>query len=87
MQNRPSPFDGSTLIEFGLPEAGDVSLEIYDVTGRRVVSLAEGVHGAGYHMVTWNGSAANGDRVSPGVYFYRLVTGYSVLTRKLLVVK
>jgi len=87
MQNRPSPFDGSTVIEFGLPEAQSLSLEIYDVTGRRVVSLAEGVHGAGFHKVTWTGSDANGARVSPGVYFYRLVTGYSVLTRKLLVVQ
>jgi hypothetical protein len=87
MQNRPSPFDGSTVIEFGLPAAGDVSLEIYDVAGRRVVSLAEGAHDAGYHQVTWNGSDGGGNRVSPGVYFYRLVTGYSVLTRKLLVVQ
>ena len=87
MQNRPSPFEGSTVIEFGLPETQSVSLEIYDVTGRRVISLAEGVHGAGYHNVTWTGSDANGARVSPGVYFYRLVTGYSVLTRKLLVVQ
>jgi hypothetical protein len=86
-QNRPSPFGASTVIEFGLPATGSVSLEIYDVAGRRIVSLADGVYAAGYHKVTWDGSDANGARVSPGVYFYRLVTGYSVLTLKMLVVK
>jgi flagellar hook assembly protein FlgD len=87
MQNRPSPFEGSTVIEFGLPKAAEVSLAIFDVSGRQVATLAEGVHEAGYHQVTWTGSRAGGDRVSPGVYFYRLVTGYNVLTRKMLVVK
>lgn len=87
MQNRPSPFEGSTLIEFGLPCAAEVSLAVFDVSGRRVATLAEGLHEAGYHQVTWSGSGAGGAGVSPGVYFYRLVTGYSVLTRKMLVVK
>ena len=80
-------FDGSTVIEFGLPRAGEVSLNLYDVAGRLVVSLAEGTYEAGYHKVTWTGSDAGGIGVSPGVYFYRLVTGYDVLTRKMLVVK
>lgn len=87
MQNRPSPFDGSTVIEFGLPEAGNVSLRLYDVAGRLVASLAAGTYEAGYHKVTWTGSDSGGARVSPGVYFYRLVTGHNVLTRKMLVVK
>lgn len=87
MQNRPSPFDGSTVIEFGLPEAGKVSLCLYDVKGRLVASLADGAYEAGYHKITWTGSDSRGAMVSPGVYFYRLVTGYNVLTRKMLVVK
>jgi hypothetical protein len=87
MQNRPSPFGGSTLIEFGLPRTAEVSLAVFDVSGRRVATLAEGLHEAGYHQVTWTASGTDGAKVSPGVYFYRLVTGYSVLTRKMLVVQ
>ncbi len=87
MQSRPSPFAGSTVIEFGLPERAGVSLAIFDAAGRRVATLAAGVYDAGYHRLTWEGSDAGGAAVSPGVYFCRLVTGGSVLTRKMLIVR
>jgi hypothetical protein len=87
MQNRPSPFGTSTVIEFGLPDAAEISLEIYDVAGRLVTSLANGAFEAGYHKVTWDGCGADGVRVSPGLYFYRLVTGSAALNRKLLVIQ
>ena len=87
MQNRPSPFDAYTVIEFGLPLMRDVSLAVYDVKGRLVTCLAEGVREAGYHSVIWTGSDAAGAMVPPGVYFYRLVAGNKALTRKMLLVK
>jgi hypothetical protein len=87
MQNRPSPFEAYTVIEFGLPRMRDVSLAVYDVRGCLVTCLAEGVREAGYHSVTWTGSDAAGATVSPGVYFYRLVAGDKALTRKMLLVR
>jgi len=53
-----------------LPKEADVKLEIYDLLGRRVATLAEGHQEAGTHQVVWNGSS-----VSSGIYFYRLKAG------------
>jgi len=86
-QNRPSPFDRTTEIEFGLPKPAKVSLRVYGVDGRLVASLADGAFEAGYHRAAWNGTDRGGGAVSQGVYFYRLETGDKVLTRKMLMVK
>jgi len=68
--NYPNPFRSSTQIRFGLPEAAEVSLEVYDLLGRRVAQLAGGQMEAGYHRARLDGS-----RLSSGVYVYRLVAG------------
>ena len=86
-QNRPSPFDRATEIEFGLPKAGSVSLRVYAIDGRLVATLADGTYPGGYHKVTWKGTDARGQEVSQGVYFYRLEAGDRVLTHKMLMVK
>jgi hypothetical protein len=62
----PNPFNPSTQITFDLPEPSHVSLVIYDVLGRKVAELENGMKEAGYHSATWNGSA-----VASGVYFAR----------------
>ena len=66
-QNFPNPFNAVTVIEYGLPEDSYVSIEIYDLLGRRVQSLLSEQQPAGRHQLTWN--AAN---VTSGVYFYRI---------------
>jgi len=66
-QNYPNPFNPSTQIKFDLPEAGSVSIVIYDVLGRKVTDLVAGQYQAGYHSATWNPSG-----VSSGVYIARL---------------
>lgn len=65
-QNYPNPFNPSTEIRFDLPEAGNVSLTIYDVLGRQITELVNGVREAGYHSVIWNAA----DQAS-GVYLAR----------------
>jgi hypothetical protein len=65
-QNYPNPFNPTTTIKYDLPEQSHVSLVIYDVLGRKVVELENGVKGGGYHLATWN--AGN---VASGVYFAR----------------
>jgi hypothetical protein len=83
-QNRPNPFGADTRIRFALPEPGRVSLSVYDVTGRRVRTLVDGPRPAGRHDVTWDGRTDSGERVSSGVYFYRLSSGGREAERKMI---
>jgi hypothetical protein len=71
-QNRPNPFSGSTEIRFALPQPGRVELNVYNVAGQRVRTLSPGELRAGYHAVGWDGRDGQGNRLSNGVYFYRL---------------
>lgn len=81
-QNYPNPFNPATTIMFELPERSDVRLEVFDLLGRRVAMLAEGVHPAGTHHATFDGT-----RLSSGMYLYRLQTGTDVITRRMMLVK
>jgi len=72
----PNPFGSRTLVAFTLPVAAGVSLDVLDVSGRRVRSLLGGEwRSAGAQAVEWNGRSDRGDRVPAGLYFVRLVTG------------
>ena len=68
----PNPFSGSTLIRFGLSRAGSHSLDVYDVSGRKVRTLSRGTLAAGRHEVVWDGRSDDGSAMTSGVYFYRL---------------
>lgn len=78
----PNPFNSQTTVRYYLPSAGEVRLELYDVSGRLVKELANQRGSAGYHSVVVNG----GELVS-GVYFVRMDAGRSVSTQKLLLLK
>ncbi len=84
---RPNPFNPMTTIAFALPESGPARLAVYDVGGRLVAVLAEGVHAAGEHEAVWNGRDAAGRQLGSGVYFVRLEAAGSVSTRKMVMVK
>ncbi len=66
-QPYPNPFNQHTVISFELPEAGMVSLKVFDITGREVASLVNGHLSLGYHEVVWNAEG-----MSSGVYFVRM---------------
>lgn len=66
-ENFPNPFNPSTVIRYQLPVESLVRLEIFNILGSRVMTLIDGVQGAGYRQVEWNASD-----VASGVYFYRL---------------
>lgn len=68
--NYPNPFNESTTIAYAVPGQADVTLELYDIMGRRVATLAEGQHEPGRHQVTLNASG-----LSSGVYVCRLAGG------------
>lgn len=86
-QNYPNPFNPSTTIRYGLPQASQVQLNVYDLRGQKIVTLIAGQQSAGWHTVQWNGLNDSGQQVSTGVYFYRLVAGEYVETRKMVVMK
>jgi len=83
-QNKPNPFARTATIRYGLPQEMVVSLDVYDLSGRRVANLASGRQSEGFHTVFWEGRSATGVRVPSGVYMYRLKAGDVVLTRKML---
>lgn len=74
--NYPNPFRSThaatTRIPFGLPAAGEVRLEIYDLLGRLTRPLVQAHHEAGWHEVTWDGTNELGATAPAGIYFYRL---------------
>jgi hypothetical protein len=81
-QNYPNPFNPKTTIRFALPEASPVRLAVYDMTGREVRRLLDGLLGAGRHEVTFDA----GD-LSSGMYVYRLETSARSLTQRMILLK
>ncbi len=67
----PNPASGRALFRFGLPVRTRVSLELYDLLGRRVRTLADGVRAAGWHEIAWRGDSDAGAHLHAGVYFAR----------------
>jgi len=101
-QNYPNPFwseatsrfagNPETSIRYTLPHDGEVTLAVFDLTGRRVALLESGVQTAGEHTVRWNGRNGAGNRVTSGVYFYRLEATspagtVTILKKKMTVLK
>jgi Secretion system C-terminal sorting domain len=81
-QNYPNPFNPTTVIEYTIPKDSHVTLKIYDVLGQEVETLVNEDQNVGRYEVQFNGS-----RLASGVYFYRLVAGNHVITKKMLELK
>jgi hypothetical protein len=86
-QNYPNPFNPSTIIRYEVARPGRVTLRIYDVGGVEVIVLENRVQEPGRYEAGWNGENTNGQKVSSGVYFYRLRAGDRVLTKKMVLLK
>lgn len=86
-QNYPNPFNPVTTIRFALPEKSFVTLRIYDVTGRVVRTLVEKQMDPGIHPIVWNGTNNSGEQVGSSVYFYKIVAGDYVDTRKMVLIR
>ena len=83
----PNPSQHKISISFYVPDAREVSINIYDIAGKLVCSLVDGMQETGNHKITWNGKNNNGREVTSGIYFCRLTTGDSETTRKVLLVR
>ena len=81
-QNYPNPFNPSSTIQFSLPEAGNVRLDVFTITGQLVTTLVNNRMVSGKHSVTFDGS-----NLASGVYVYRIVTGNFVQTKRMTLIK
>ena len=81
-QNYPNPFNPTTEIKFALPEQADVTIEIFDILGRKTATVADGLFPAGYNSITWD----SGNTAS-GIYYYRLTAGDKIIVKKMTLLK
>jgi len=81
-QNYPNPFNPSTNISYSIPVSGEVSLEVFNLQGQKVMTLFEGYQSAGAHNAVFDAS-----NLASGVYVYRLVAGTNVQVRKMMLIK
>jgi hypothetical protein len=81
---RPNPSQGAVMIPFSLPNEREVTLRLYDVSGRLVRTLLTGRRPAGEHDVLWDARSDAGSRAPQGVYFYRLQADDWVSQRKVV---
>jgi hypothetical protein len=81
-QNYPNPFNPSTTLRFGIPKTGLVKLIVFDIVGREIETLVNEVKDVGTYSVTFNASS-----LASGVYFYKIVAGEFVETKKMLLIK
>jgi hypothetical protein len=82
LKSFPNPFNASTVISYTLPQSGHVQLNIYNVLGRKVATLSDGVQGIGDHKIVWNAGS-----FPSGIYFARLRIGESGQIIRLALVK
>jgi hypothetical protein len=86
-RNYPNPFNPSTNIDFALPSAQHVTLDVYNVLGQHIRTLIRGDLEAGQYSSTWNGRDKSGTSVPSGIYFYKLTAGSFSETQKMLMLK
>jgi enterochelin esterase-like enzyme len=82
LQNYPNPFNPTTNFEFRIAESGFVSLKVFDVLGREVVTLLNEEKPAGIYKVQFNA-----EQFSSGIYFYTIHSGNFIRTRKMILIK
>lgn len=86
-RNYPNPFNPSTRMTLALPRSAHVTLEVYNVVGRKVRRLVDERLSAGFKVVTWDGNDDDGNAVATGVYVYRMTAGEFESSRKMLLLK
>ena len=86
-QNYPNPFNLETTISFRLPQAGHVSVAVFNILGQEVQNLLTEYKEAGLHTISWDGKNRAGRDVASGMYLYKLETDSYIETKKMLLIK
>ncbi len=86
-QNVPNPFNSTTRVRYALPAAAHVEIDVFDVRGRLVGTLMDGLQQEGTHAVEWSGRDEAGGQLPAGIYFCRMTVGSHEISRKMLLLK
>jgi hypothetical protein len=86
-QNYPNPFNPTTFIQFTLSKSSDLQLNVYNLNGQYVKTIAAGNYSAGAHLATWDGRDSRGKAVASGIYLYRLTSAGTSFTKKMILVR
>ena len=86
-QNYPNPFNPATEIKFDVPKESHVKIVIYDITGKVVKTLVDEVVKPGAYRILWDGTDDSGNKVTSGIYFYRMIAGSYVSVKKMVLIK
>jgi len=86
-QAYPNPFNPTTTIEYEVGQVGNAKVEIFNLRGEHIKTLAEGWHFHGKHSVTWDGKDSNGNPVASGAYIYRLSSPYVNFSKRVTLLK
>jgi len=87
MQNYPNPFNPSTTIQYEIPKAGKVEVQIFDIGGQLIKNIYSETQKAGSQKVVWNGQNNSGARVASGLYIYTVKFENSVFSKKMILLK
>ena len=86
-QNHPNPFNAGTLIKYEIPQAGPVSVKIYNLAGQEIGEIVNAVQQPGRYQINWDGRDSRGETVPSGVYICRIQAGSFVQTQRMTVVR
>ena len=86
-QNFPNPFNPVTNISFNVNKMEEISLVVYDLSGKEVITLASGIFKPGSYLINWNAVNNNGNAIVSGMYVYHYISSDKAITRKMLYLK
>ena len=87
LKNYPNPFNPSTNISFSIINPGQVSLKIYDLSGKEVSQLINDFYISGNYNIQWDAKDVYGKQLSSGIYIYRLSTQYGILSNTMMLIR
>jgi hypothetical protein len=85
--NYPNPFNSATTVRFGVPEAAQVTITVFDILGRKVRTVADREFAPGYHSIVWDGRDSRYREVSSGIYLFRMKSGDRVFHSRAVLLK
>lgn len=87
LQNYPNPFNPRTTIQYEIPNAGKVEVQIFDITGCLVKTIVSKNQQAGKHKTIWNGENESGQKIASGFYVYTIKFKNTILSKKMILLK
>ena len=87
ISNYPNPFNPATTFKFTLPQKKHISLKIYDIHGKHIKTLTDGIYEAGRYFLLWKGTDQRDRPLPSGTYFYQLTAGHAYWTRQTILLK